>query len=109
LIGLSVLSDQIIAIGDGATTKFPLVRSIGDFTEPLAGVADVAAARVAGVALAPGAWSVTGGYYPSLTLASPPPSGASVSIDAAALFLCRFADDDSISNNSWRRCSNCGR
>jgi hypothetical protein len=91
--GLSALSNQIIVIGDGATLSFPLVRSIGDFTEPLAGVSNASAARVASVALPPNAWSVTGSYYPSLTLAAPPAIGAPVTVDATALCLCRFADD----------------
>ena len=91
--GLSALTNQLIGTGDGATTVFPMQRATGAFTEPLAGVSSLTAVRVNGAALAPGAWSLSSGYEPSLTLASAPAIGASVNVDGAALWLCRFADD----------------
>jgi hypothetical protein len=68
-------------------------RTTGAFTEPLAGVSSLTAVRVNGLALASGAWSLSSGYEPSLTLASAPAMGASVNVDGSALWLCRFKDD----------------
>ncbi|MGC1860253.1 MAG: glycoside hydrolase TIM-barrel-like domain-containing protein [Methylocystis sp.] len=91
--GLSALTNQMIGTGDGATTVFPMQRATGAFSEPLAGVSSLTAVRVNGAALAPGAWSLSSGYEPSLTLASAPAIGASVNVDGAALWLCRFAEN----------------
>ena len=91
--GLAAMTGQLLGTGDGATTTFPLLRTTGAFTEPLAGVSNVGAVYVAGSALPSAGWSVSTGYKPALTLASAPPAGASVTMDASALWLCRFNDD----------------
>ncbi len=91
--GLAALTNQLVGTGDGVTTAFPMQRTTGAFTEPLAGVASLSAVRVNGAPLAPGAWSLSAGYQPILTLASAPGVGASVNVDGAALWLCRFSDD----------------
>ncbi len=91
--GLATLSNQMIGTGDGATTTFQITRSTGAFTEPLAGLASLAAVRVAGVTQPPASYSLSSGYEPALTFASPPLSGASINIDGAALWLCRFTED----------------
>ncbi len=91
--GMAALTNQLIGLGDGATTVFPMVRSTGPFTEPLAGVQSLSAVRVNGVPLASGAWSVSSGYQPSLTLSSAPAAGAPINVDGAALWLCRFRDE----------------
>ena len=91
--GMATLSNQLIGVGDGSTTAFPMVRSTGVFTEPLAGVQSLSAVRVNGVPLASNAWSLSSGYQPSLTLSSAPAAGAPVNVDGTALWLCRFKDD----------------
>jgi hypothetical protein len=91
--GLATLESQLIGTGDGVTTVFPIVRSTGAFTEPLAGVSVLSAVRVGGVTQAPASYSLSSGYEPSLTFTSAPPNGAAINIDGSALWLCRFADD----------------
>lgn len=81
-------------MGDGVTTSFFLQRTTGAFTEPLAGVAGLSAVRVGGAPLSAGSWSLSAGYGPVLTLSTPPASGAQVTVDGVALWLCRFADDE---------------
>ncbi|HXZ17051.1 MAG TPA: glycoside hydrolase TIM-barrel-like domain-containing protein [Roseiarcus sp.] len=90
--GLATLSNQLIGTGDGVTTSFPMVRSTGGFTEPLAGVASLSAVRVAGVTQAPSSYSLSAGYEPSLTFVGAPASGAAINVDGEALWLCRFAE-----------------
>ena len=91
--GLSALQSQLVGVGDGVTTSFPLQRTTGGFTEPLAGVASLSAVRVNGSPLTGGGWTLSDGYEPVLTLSTPPASGAQIAVDGVALWLCRFADD----------------
>jgi hypothetical protein len=91
--GLSALQNQSIGMGDGVTTAFPLLRSTGAFTEPLAGCSGLSAVRANGVPVASGAWSLSAGYEPILTFTTPPASGAAIDVDGGALWLCRFQDD----------------
>jgi len=91
--GLSALQNQLVGTGDGATTMFPMLRSTGAFSEPLAGVSSLSAVRVNGTPLSAGAWTLSPGYQPALTLAAAPPSGAPIDVDGGALWLCRFQDD----------------
>ncbi len=91
--GLSTLQNQLVGVGDGMTTSFPMQRTTGAFTEPLAGVASLSAVRVDGALLPAAVWSLSAGYEPTLTLSTPPASGAQVAVDGVALWLCRFADD----------------
>ena len=91
--GLSALQNQLVGVGDGVTTSFPMQRTTGGFTEPLAGVAGLAAVRVAGAPLPSGGWTLSAGFEPVLTLSAPPASGAQIAVDGIALWLCRFADD----------------
>jgi hypothetical protein len=91
--GLSEIAGQAIGVGDGVTTAFALTRTTGGFSEPLAGVSSISAIYIDGVAAPSSAWSVSSGYQPVVTLASPPPPHAVVSMDASALWLCRFKDE----------------
>ena len=38
-------------------------------------------------------WSVSSGYAPAVTFATPPAAGVAISADFGVLWLCRFADD----------------
>jgi hypothetical protein len=90
--GLSALTGQAIGTGDGSTTVFPLVASLGPATEPVYGTSGVSAVRLNGAALASG-WSVSSDYTPAITFAVAPAAGVAVSADFGVLWLCRFADD----------------
>ncbi len=91
--GLSDVAGQILGVGDGATTVFPLVRSVGSYTEPVAGTSDVAAAYLNGVAQSGSSWSISGGYAPAIVFGAAPAPGVVVSADFGVLWLCRFVDD----------------
>ena len=38
-------------------------------------------------------WTVSSGYAPAITFASPPAAGVAVTADFGVLWLCRFAED----------------
>jgi hypothetical protein len=91
--GLSSVTGQILGVGDGSTTVFPLVRSFGTYVEPVAGTSGVSAVYENGVALSTSLYSVTSGYAPAVQFVSAPASGVVISADFGALWLCRFAED----------------
>ena len=90
--GLSAASAQAIGTGDGATTSFPLLATIGGATVPVCGTPGVSAVYLDGVPQASG-WSVGPDYAPAVTFATAPGGGVSVTADFGVLWLCRFADD----------------
>ncbi len=90
--GLSAATGQAIGIGDGLTTVFPLVASIGSYTGPVFGTSAVPAVYLNGVA-PPAGWTVSSGYLPVITFTSAPTAGAAVTADFDILWLCRFAED----------------
>jgi hypothetical protein len=90
--GLSAVAGQQIGIGDGTTTVFPLVASIGSYSGPVYGTSGVSAAYLNGV-LQPSGWSVSSGYLPAITFTSPPGVGVAITGDFGILWLCRFAED----------------
>ena len=92
--GLSTAAGQTIAIADGSGASFALVRSFGAYFEPVAGTSGVSAVYLNGAPVSPSTWSVSSGYAPQLSFASPPPAGAIVSADFGVLWLCRFAEDN---------------
>ena len=80
---------QVIAIGDGVTTAFTLVRTLGSFTEPVSYVTQLNAVYLNG-----GAQSGYSLAVPNvLTLAAAPAAGVGVTADFNYAFLCRFLDD----------------
>jgi uncharacterized protein (TIGR02217 family) len=91
--GLAQVFGQLLGVGDGATTSFPLVRTFGTYAEPVAGTSGVSVAYIGGVAAAPSSYSVTAGYAPAIVFATPPPAGAAVAADFGVLWLCRFSED----------------
>jgi hypothetical protein len=91
-LGLSAVTDQVIGIGDGQTTVFPLLASIGSYTGPVYGTSAVAALYLNGVAQQSG-WTVSSGYLPAITFTSAPAAGAAITTDFSILWLCRFAED----------------
>lgn len=90
--GLFTATGQRIGIGDGATTVFPLLQSIGAYTETVDGTSGVSAVYCDGAPQASG-WSVSGGFGPAVAFASAPDEGVTITADFGVLWLCRFADD----------------
>ncbi len=94
---------QTLGTGDGATSSFPLTRTLGGFTEPVGWATSVVGVTVGGAALATG-WSTP--TPNSLAFATPPAAGAAVVASFAFAFLCRFDADDldfeQFMANLWR-------
>ena len=90
---LSSVTGQILGLGDGSTTIFPLVRSFGTYAEPVAGTSGVTAVYENGVAISSSLYCVTSGYAPQIVFGAAPASGIAVSADFGVLWLCRFAED----------------
>ena len=82
---------QTIAIGDGTTTSFQLIRTIAGYTDVVRAPAIVSAVHVGGV-------SATGYTIDSstgiLTLTAPPAAGSIISCDFTFYFLVRFSSDE---------------
>ena len=80
---------QPIATGDGVTTSFPVVRSLGGVTEPVGWATSLANVAVAGAPTS--GWSLA--QPNTLSFAAAPPVGATIVADVAYAFLCRLLDD----------------
>lgn len=85
----NAVARQPIATGDGVTTGFPVVRTLGGATEPVSWATSLANVTVAGI---PGTgWSLVAPN--TLAFAAAPAAGAAVVADVGYAFLCRFLDD----------------
>ena len=113
------VSNQAFGVGDGTTTSFQLVRSLGGFAEsivaPVTSVttlsfpggvsvgASAPAITAAGVAVSSSAYSIANGV---VTFTSAPASGAALAWSGYFGFLCRFSDDrldfEQFMSNLWR-------
>lgn len=92
--GLSPLAGQMLGTGDGTTTTFVFQRSIGAYAEPLAAVFDVTSVYELGVPMSSSFYAIDAtGFLATLTFATAPAMGASISADFSYYSLCRFADD----------------
>ena len=81
--------NSTIATGDGVTTGFAAMRTLGGAFEPVGYVTSLASVTVNGTAVA--GCSVTA---PNLiVLPSPPASGAAIAASFQYAYLCRFIDD----------------
>ena len=89
--GLSALAGQALGTGDGSTTTFPLMRSVGGGSEAVQGTSGVSAVYLDGVSV--GGWTTSAGYLPAINFSTAPAAGVAVSADFGLLWLCRFADD----------------
>ncbi len=90
--GLSAVVGQAIGTGDGSTTTFSLMASIGGYVGPVYGASGVSAVYLNGVSQASG-WSVTTGYAPAIVFSMAPSAGIAITADFGMLWLCRFAED----------------
>ena len=82
---------QPLGLGDGATTGFTLVRTLGAATEPVGWVTALQAVYLAGAAQPAAAASLAAPN--TLLFASAPPAGASIAADFTYAFPCRFTED----------------
>ncbi|MHB8885803.1 MAG: DUF2460 domain-containing protein [Methylovirgula sp.] len=94
---------QGIATGDGATTSFLFVRTLGGFIEPVSWASSVANVYLNGAAQSSG-WSFT---QPNiLSFASAPSNGVVITADFSYAFICRFLDDqndfEEFMNGLWQ-------
>lgn len=79
--------------GDGITTVFPLMRTLGEAMEPVGYVfsADLASVYVAGVLQDPASYSFV--TPNTLTFNTAPASGSQITASLRYYFICRFAAD----------------
>jgi uncharacterized protein (TIGR02217 family) len=85
----NVVSSQSIGTGNGSTTAFTLVRSIGGYAEPVSYAVAVSGVTVGGVATS--AWTLTAPN--TITFTTAPASGAAIVANVSYAFQCRFLDD----------------
>lgn len=86
----NLVASQVIGVGDGTTTVFPLIRNLGGWVEPVGQAANQPTVTVGGVPSA--AWGIEA---PNLLVFSVPPAlGAQVRVENLEFyFVCRFLDD----------------
>jgi uncharacterized protein (TIGR02217 family) len=87
----NAVTGQVFATGDGTTTSFTMMRTLGGFLEPVGWVTTLSNVYLNGSAQSGSAYSLT--TPNTLTFTSAPGSGVVVSADFAYAFNCRFLDD----------------
>ena len=87
----SVVRGQVIATGDGLTTSFTMVRSLGGFSEPVGWVTALSAVYFGGTAQAASGYALA--TPNALTFTNAPAAGTIITADFAYAFVCRFLDD----------------
>lgn len=83
-----VASGQTIAVGDGSTRGFTMVRTFGGFVEPVWAITALTAVYLDGVPTA--AYSLSGN---TLTMNAAPGNGVVLAADFTFAFVVRFQDD----------------
>jgi hypothetical protein len=98
------VTGQAFATGDGATTAFAMMRSLGGFLEPVGWVTSIANVYLNGTAQPSSGYSLT--TPNTLTFTAAPGAGAVISADFAYAFNCRFLDDqmdfEEFMSNLWK-------
>jgi hypothetical protein len=90
---LSPVASQALGTGDGATTTFPFTVSIGGVSLSPANVGSSPNIYLNGVLQSSGCSVNTTALSSSLTFATAPAAGVSITADFDWFFLCRFDDD----------------
>ena len=90
--GLSSVTGQVIGDGDGSTSTFPVLKTVGPYTGSVAATSVISAIYFDGLAQSSG-WTTTGVFPTFVSFASAPPPGVAISADYSELWLCRFAED----------------
>jgi hypothetical protein len=100
----NAVTGQAFATGDGSTTSFTMMRSLGGFLEPVGWVTSIANTYLNGTAQGGSAYNLT--TPNTLTFTSSPGAGAVISADFAYAFNCRFLDDqmdfEEFMGNLWK-------
>lgn len=96
-----LVASQVIGVGDGVTTTFPLIRDLGGWVEPIGAAANTPTVTVGGTVQA--GWTIAGNL---LTFGSAPAAGAQIQVaNLEFYFVCRFLDDvqdyENWSNDLW--------
>ena len=95
---------QVFATGDGSTTTFTMMRSLGGFLEPVGWVTSIANVYLNGTTQPGTSYSVT--TPNSVTFTAAPGSGATIAADFSYAFNCRFLDDqmdfEEFMSNLWK-------
>lgn len=98
----SAVVDQPVGAADGTAKSFQLVRSFGEFSEPVQNVDAVKEVKVNGVVQAQGSYTVT--PTGMLTFGFPPGAGV-ITWSGSYFYRARFADDeqsfDRFMKNLW--------
>lgn len=85
------VTGQQLGIGDGETTQYQLVRTLGVFTEPVRDINGLPAIYLDGVARESG-WSM--GISGLITFDAAPAEGAVITSDHNYYWRCRFVEDE---------------
>jgi uncharacterized protein (TIGR02217 family) len=88
----NAVTAQSLGIGDGVTTAFQLIRTMGGFAEAITAPNAISAVYLNGVRQDQGHYAVDAGSG-LLNFVMPPPAGISVTADFTYYFRVRFADD----------------
>lgn len=93
----AAVTGQAIGTGDGATTTYSMVRSIGGFTEPVGWVLTDPAPIIYddGLAVSTTSYVITAPFGANnvLTFLTPPTSGHAITATFSFAYQCRFLDD----------------
>ncbi len=102
----NAVTGQAFATGDGSTTSFTVMRSLGSFLEPVGWVTALTNVYLNGTRQTSGYSLATPN---TLNFTASPGSGADVSADFYYAFQCRFLDDqmdfEEFMANLWRLAS----
>jgi len=85
------VTDQVIGTGNGVTTQFQLLRSLGGFTEPVENPNTVTAIKVGGVTQSPGSYVINSTGI--VAFGAAPASGA-VTWSGTYYFRVHFVEDE---------------
>lgn len=88
----NAVAAQLLGTGDGVTSSFQLVRSMGGFAEAITAPNTLSAVYFNGVRQAAAQYTVDGGSG-LVSFLAPPPAGISVTADFTYYFRVRFAED----------------
>jgi hypothetical protein len=98
------VTGQAFATGDGSTTAFTMMRSLGGFLEPVGWVTTITNVYLNGAVQSVSSYSLT--TPNNLTFTAAPGAGTALSADFAYAFNCRFLDDqidfEEFMSNLWK-------
>jgi uncharacterized protein (TIGR02217 family) len=91
----NLANNQAIGAGTGNQTAFPLVRTIGGFTEPILAVNTISSVKVAGTPTSAYTLSSTYGYTnDTINFNTAPLLNQSITASFTFFFVCHFLTDD---------------